>query len=142
MGQEIGKQAQKAAEKISETTEQITDTVTYKKVSQVKYLNLNKTRIFRFSDFFFKRLSSIKEEVGDATKLTRQLGYRPPIVLRKRSDTESVRKEKIFQADTYVYHSTFLQFFLLCLNFYLYFKRNTNNNCSQRFTMVSKLAKF
>ncbi len=49
---------------------------------------------------YFKRLSTIKEEVGDATKLTRQLGYRPPTVLRKRSDTETVKKEKVFQADT------------------------------------------
>ncbi|CAF0969032.1 unnamed protein product [Rotaria sordida] len=80
IGYELGKQAQKAAEKISETTEQITDTAAFKKVSQ--------------------RLSTIKEEVGDATKLTRQLGYRPPAVLRKRTDTDSVKKEKVFHADT------------------------------------------
>ena len=48
----------------------------------------------------FQRLSTIKEEVGDATKLTRQLGYRPPAVLRKRSDTDSIKKEKVFHADT------------------------------------------
>ncbi len=48
----------------------------------------------------FKRLSTIKDEVGDATKLSRQLGYRPPAVLRKRSDTDSIKKEKVFHADT------------------------------------------
>ncbi|CAF3938670.1 unnamed protein product, partial [Rotaria sp. Silwood1] len=57
-----------------------TNTAPYKKVSQ--------------------RLSTIKEEVGDATKLTRPLGYRPPAILRKRTDTDVVRKEKVFQADT------------------------------------------
>ncbi|CAF3306792.1 unnamed protein product [Rotaria socialis] len=80
LGYELGKQAQKAAEKISERTEQITDTTAYKKVSE--------------------RLTTIKEEVGDATKLTRPLGYQPPTTLRKRSDTDSVKKEKVFHADT------------------------------------------
>ncbi|CAF5185379.1 unnamed protein product, partial [Rotaria magnacalcarata] len=80
LGYELGKQAQKAAEKISERTEQITDTTAYKKVSE--------------------RLTTIKEEVGDATKLTRPLGYQPPAILRKRSDTDSVKKEKVFHADT------------------------------------------
>jgi len=80
LGSELGKHAQKAAEKISETTGQIADTTAYKKVSE--------------------RLHTIKEEVGDATKLTRPLGYRPPAVLRKRSDTESIKKEKVFHADT------------------------------------------
>ncbi|CAF0975450.1 unnamed protein product, partial [Didymodactylos carnosus] len=80
LGQEMGKQAQKAAGKISETTEQITDTVTFKKVSE--------------------RLSTIKEEVGDATKLTRPLGYCPPKVLRKRSETDLLKTEKIFDANT------------------------------------------
>ncbi|CAF4446949.1 unnamed protein product, partial [Adineta steineri] len=75
-GQEIGKQAQKAAGKISETTEQFTGTAAYKKVSE--------------------RLGTIKEEVGDATKLSRQLGYRPPAVLRKRSDTDTIKKDKVF----------------------------------------------
>ncbi|CAF1069448.1 unnamed protein product [Adineta steineri] len=79
-GQEIGKQAQKAAGKISETTEQFTGTAAYKKVSE--------------------RLGTIKEEVGDATKLSRQLGYRPPAVLRKRSDTDTIKKDKVFSADT------------------------------------------
>ncbi|UJR13491.1 hypothetical protein I4U23_000505 [Adineta vaga] len=80
IGYELGKQAQKAAGKISETTEHLADTAAYKKVSE--------------------RLSTIKEEVGDATKLSRQLGYRPPAVLRKRSDTDSIKKDKVFHADT------------------------------------------
>jgi hypothetical protein len=45
-------------------------------------------------------LNTIKEEVGDATKLTRPLGYRPPAVLRKRTDTDAIKKEKVFHADT------------------------------------------
>ncbi|CAF0998549.1 unnamed protein product [Adineta ricciae] len=80
LGYELGKHAQKAAGKISQTTEQLTDTAAYKKVSE--------------------RLSTIKEEVSDATKLSRKLGYQPPTVLRKRTDTDSVKKEKVFQADT------------------------------------------
>jgi len=80
LGSEFGKQAQKAAEKLSETTSHITDTAAFKKVSE--------------------RLSTIKDEVSDATKLSRQLGYRPPTVLRKRSDTETLQKEKVFTADT------------------------------------------
>jgi len=80
IGSELGKQAQKAAEKISETTGQFADTAAYKKVSE--------------------RLTTIKDEVSDATKLSRRLGYQPPTVLRKRSDTETMKKEKIFAADT------------------------------------------
>lgn len=80
LGSELGKQAQKAAEKISETTGQLTDNQAFKSVSQ--------------------KISTLTSEIGDATKLTRPLGYRPPAVLRKRSETTDVKKEKIFAPDT------------------------------------------